>query len=310
MTDLKEDSVSGYVFDIERYATGDGPGIRTLIFLKGCPLCCSWCDNPESQVPRPQIIYYRNKCVGCGRCIESCPEGAIQSDEEFGLLTNPERCSLCGLCAESCYAGARSIAGKRMTVGEVLREVEKDRMFYETSGGGVTLSGGEPLAQPQFAAALLAECKRKGFHTALETSGFGPWETLAGLIDYLDLVFYDIKHIDPERHKELTGVDNRVILENLKRLSARFSPIIVRIPFVPGTNDRREDQMLIYRFVSKLKNIAWVEIMPYHRLGLSKYEGLGRKYSLKTVPSADKKDLSYLVKLGNETGIEVRVGST
>lgn len=301
---------SGWVFDIERYATGDGPGIRTLVFLKGCPLCCQWCDNPESQETQPQILYHKNKCVGCGRCIESCPEGAIQSDEEFGLLTNPEQCVLCGLCTEVCYSDARSIVGRRMTVGEVLDEVEKDRMFYETSGGGVTLSGGEPLAQPRFAEALVKEFKARGFHTALETSGFGPWNTLSKLTDCLDLIFYDVKHIDSKRHKELTGVDNRLILENLRRLAARFSPIVVRIPFVPGANDSREDQMMMYRFLSGLGNISWVEILPYHRLGLSKYEGLGRAYGLGTAPSVNKRELSYLVDLGKEAGIDVKVGST
>ena len=231
-------------------------------------------------------------------------------DEEFGLLTNPERCSVCGLCAEICYYEARSMVGKRMTIEEVLEEVEKDRMFYETSGGGVTLSGGEPLAQPLFAEALLSQCKKRGFHTALETSGLAEWEALVGLIDYLDLVFYDIKHFDPERHKEFTGIDNRLILENLKRLSNRFSPIVVRIPFVPGANDRREDQMQMYRFVSKLKNISWIEIMPYHRLGLAKYEGLGQKCGLEAVHSVSKRDLCNLVDLGKETGVEVRIGST
>ena len=197
-----------------------------------------------------------------------------------------------------------------MTVGEVAEEVEKDRMFYETSGGGVTLSGGEPLAQPAFAQALLRECKKRGFHTALETSGMGKWNVLAGLIDCLDLVFYDIKLLDSERHRRRTGVDNRPILENLRRLSDRFAPIVVRIPLVPGVNDSREDQMQMYRFVSGLKRISRIEIMPYHRLGLTKYEGLGRTYDLASLPSLNKKELSHLVDLGKEVGVEVRIGST
>lgn len=231
-------------------------------------------------------------------------------DEEFGLVTNPAQCSLCGLCIEICYYDARSMVGKRMTVGEVVDEVEKDRMFYETSGGGVTLSGGEPLAQPRFTEALLRQCKERGFHTALETSGLAKWEVLSDLVDYLDLVFYDIKHLDPERHTELTGVDNQPILENLERLSQRFSPIVVRIPYVPGANDSREDQIQMYRFVSRLTNISWIEIMPYHRLGLTKYRGLGRKYDLEAIPSLARRNLSYLVDLGKEAGVEVRIGST
>lgn len=202
------------------------------------------------------------------------------------------------------------MVGKRMTTKAVLEEVEKDRMFYETSGGGVTLSGGEPLAQPLFAQALLKECKERGFHTALETSGLGTWEALSGLVDYLDLVFYDVKHLDNEKHKELTGSDNDLILDNLERLSNRFSPIVVRIPLVPGANDSREDQMEMYQFVSRFTSISWIEIMPYHRLGLTKYEGLGRAYGLETVPSVDKRDLFYLVDLGRAAGIEVRIGST
>jgi pyruvate formate lyase activating enzyme len=202
------------------------------------------------------------------------------------------------------------MVGKRMTTGAVLDELEKDRMFYETSGGGVTVSGGEPLAQPLFVQALLKECKERGFHTALETSGLGTWDALSGLVDYLDLAFYDVKHLDSGKHKELTGVDNGLILENLQKLSTQFSPIIVRIPLVPGVNDSREDQMQMYRFVSRLVSIAWIEIMPYHRLGLTKYEGLGRTYDLASLPSLNKRELSHLVDLGKEVGLEVRIGST
>ena len=302
--------MTGLVFSIERYALEDGPGVRTLVFLKGCPLRCEWCANPESQLHQPEVLYYPNKCVSCGRCIELCPQQAISLDETFGLVTDREKCVTCGLCAENCYYAAREISGKTMTVAEVMDVVERDKLFYEKSGGGVTLSGGEPLVQASFVAELTHRCQKQGIHTAIESSLCANWETVNKTLEYVNLVFVDIKHIDSSFHKQRTGVGNERILENIKLLDGLGKPFIIRVPFIPGFNDDIETQKKIYAWTLPLKHLLWMEVLPYHRLALGKYRGLGRDYKLKDVKPVKKKELGYLVETGAEIGVDVRIGAT
>jgi len=302
--------MTGFVFSIERYALQDGPGIRTLVFLKGCPLNCSWCANPESQVYTPQILYFRNKCASCGRCIELCPQGAIQSDDEFGLITDPDRCTLCGICIDACYYGAREMSGKEVEVREVLEVIERDRMFYDMTGGGVTLSGGEPLLQTGFVRELTRECRERGIHTAIETTLFADKESVKRGLEYIDLVFVDIKHLDSRIHELFTGVRNERILENIEMIDNQGMQFIIRVPFIPGFNDDDGTQRLIYQWAAKLKNLKWIEILPYHRLGMGKYQGLARSYPMEEISPVSKQSLSHLKGISAEYGVEVRIGST
>ena len=260
------------VFNIMRFATHDGPGIRTAVFFQGCPLSCWWCHNPEGQGFRPRAMYFEERCRLCGDCLAACPEGIT----DFG-------CRRCVVCAEVCQAEARQVAGRRMTMGEVVREIEKDAVFYDHSGGGVTLSGGEPVAQPRFAEALLAACRERGIHTVLETCGFAHPETFLRVALAADQVLFDLKLIDPVKHKQYTGVSNRGILRNLEQLAARRHPLRVRIPVVPGVNDSDEEAA---QFSEYLKGLAIrdVELLPYHRIGSEKYRRLGLAYRLPETP--------------------------
>lgn len=299
----------GVVFSIERYALQDGPGIRTLIFLKGCPLSCRWCANPESQVYAPEILYFQNRCASCGRCVENCPQDAIQYDETFGLITNPDRCTLCLLCVDHCYYGARELSGEEMDVRTLMGIIERDKMFYDATQGGVTISGGEPLLQSGFVRELTRECKEQGIHTAIETTLFADKEKIIKTLEFIDLVFVDVKHFDSDKHEEYTGVRNELILKNIEMLDTLEKKFIIRVPFIPGFNDDEETQKQIYCWASKLENLQWIEILPYHRLGLSKYHGLGREYPMADLKPVAKESLDYLKDLGSEIGVEVRIGA-
>lgn len=271
----------GKVLRFEYSSIYDGPGLRTVMFLKGCPLRCKWCSTPESQYGYPEKGYMRNRCIGCGKCIVSCLEGAL-SLQSGKVTCNETRCKHCFQCVSVCPQSAFKIYGKRMTVKEVMRNLLKDEIFFFHSGGGVTLSGGEVLSQVEFATEVLAQCRNNGIHTASETSFSIPFEQASQLFPFLDLLIVDIKHMDGQKHYALTGVDNKIILENI--LLADDSPhkfeILVRIPLIPGINDDDQNLRALAKYCEKLRKIMAIEILPYHRLGVETYEQLGKSYEL------------------------------
>jgi pyruvate formate lyase activating enzyme len=280
---------TGLVFNLQKYSVQDGPGIRTTVFLKGCPLCCEWCHNPESISPRREIIVVAQRCNACGECRAACPFGEEMAGEN-ALPPRNDQCTLCAACVDACPTGARQMIGREMTVAEVLEAVLKDRIFYEDSGGGVTISGGEPLSQPRFLLALVTALQAAGIHVALDTTGFGCTEHLLAAAQHSNLVLYDLKAFDEARHKKLTGVSNRTILENLKALNEIHRNVWIRIPVVPGFNDDVAELDKIAAFVRELRSVTLVNLLPFHRSGLHKYERLGWDHSLDGVqtPSAEQ----------------------
>lgn len=265
---------NGVVFNIQKYSIHDGPGIRTTVFLKGCPLRCYWCQNPESQKKEPEIILFKDRCTLCGRCVAVCPSGASSLSVASSIIDR-SKCTGCGKCVEACPNDARQLVGKYMTVDEVVEEVLKDVKFYQNSGGGVTLSGGDPIAQLGFALAILKRCKEAGLHTALETCGYTRWSTMEKLLKYTDLVLFDIKHMDSKKHIEGTRTPNSIILKNAKRI-AQLKPLKVRVPLIPGFNDSVEHISQLARFVRKELGFVDIELLPYNKLGEVKYDRLDK----------------------------------
>ena len=289
--DATLDSRTGLVFNIQRYSLHDGPGIRTLAFLKGCPLRCRWCSNPESQQFDPELAFNEGKCIGaaeCGLCLKQCPHGAVFEKENGKMGVNREVCQACFECVVVCPSLARKVFGERMSVDQVLSVAEADGIFYARSGGGITLSGGEPLAQPGFAAELLGEARRRRINTSMETSGFGNWHDLEHICRNLDSILYDIKCLDAAKHREFVGVSNELILANFRRLCETFPdlPKKVRTPVVPGFNDEEAEIRAIVDFIADCPNVDY-ELLAYHRLGQPKYCYLGRDYPLDGVTLSD-----------------------
>ena len=272
---------TGIIFDIKKYSIHDGPGIRTTVFFKGCPLACWWCHNPESQSPGVEMMVRDNRCIICGACVETCPQQAITLNGHGAPVTNWDKCDTCGQCAAVCYAEARQQVGRQMSVAEVLADIERDRAFYDESGGGVTLSGGEPLLQPDFLLALLCACRERDIHTALDTSGYTRWPVLDRVRPYVDLFLYDLKLLDETKHRQVTGVSNRLILENLQMLSQYGHDIIVRIPVIPGVNDDNDSLRQMAAFLADLPHRPDVELLPYHHIALDKYARLNKVYLLR-----------------------------
>ncbi len=270
--------LTGTVFDIRRYSIHDGPGIRTVVFLKGCPLRCWWCHNPESQSFEPEMIVRANRCIHCGACIEACPEDAISWAD--GPVTDWDRCERCGICADACFADARERIGRTMAVDDVLAEIERDVAFYDESGGGVTLSGGEPLAQPEFTLALLRACKAREIHTALDTCGFAAWSVLDQVRAYVDLFLYDLKLVDDVRHRAVTGAPVGPILANLRALSGLGHAIRLRVPVIPGVNDDDESMGQIAAFAASLPRLDGIDLLPYHTTAADKYARQNKPYKL------------------------------
>ncbi len=297
---------SGIVFDIRRFSIHDGPGIRTTVFFKGCPLACAWCHNPEGIGREPVLVYRANRCLRCGDCLAACPQGAIAL-RDGAVHTDRERCVHCGACADACYAEARELAGRRMTVEQVLAEVERDAVFYDESGGGVTFSGGEPLLQPDFLEALARDCRARGLHTALDTCGLAPWEVLDRVREHIRLFLYDVKLIDAERHCRYTGVSSALILENLRRLAGLGQRIVLRLPLVPGVNDDEANIRATGALAVEL-GIAEVDLLPYHRAGMEKYERLAMEYTLPEICPPAAEQVEAVAGMLRGFGLQVRVG--
>ena len=296
MTDAQ---VKGTVFNIQKFSVHDGEGIRTLVFLKGCPLHCLWCSNPESQNIKPEHAFNPSRCLSaqvCGRCLKVCPSGALGLVEGI-ILHDRSRCTECMACVHACPSGAQSIYGESMSVEQVLNKVEEDGVFYHRSGGGMTLSGGEALTQHEFAHALLREGKRHHINTTIETCGCYPYGHLYEACKHLDKLIFDIKSLNPLKHKEFTGVDNALILKNFTAICEDFPylPMLVRTPVVPGFNDSDDDILAIREFIPRRPNIEY-ELLTYHRMGQPKYSYLGRRYELDDV-KADEARMERLREL-------------
>ncbi|MFI5340352.1 MAG: glycyl-radical enzyme activating protein [Candidatus Methylomirabilales bacterium] len=295
------------IFDIQRYSIHDGSGIRTLVFMKGCPLDCLWCCNPESQSTPPELALFPSRCIGCGSCLEACQNNAVTANESGVFATERSVCQTCGRCVEVCPADARALRGRLASVEEVLREVERDQIFYRTSGGGVTISGGEPLLQAAFVAELLKACRRHGIDTAIETCGHAPWEDFALVLAHTDTVLFDIKHVDTIAHRRFTAVGNELILANLRRAVRSGAGVVLRLPLVPGYNADADTVRAIAALAREL-GIAELHLLPYHRLGESKYQALGRRSLLQglTPPSAEEiQGLKRIAENGAELTVRV-----
>ena len=283
-------SKKGFIFNIQRFSLHDGPGIRTTIFFKGCPLKCLWCQNPEGLSISNEIFQYSAKCIGCKSCLESCPEGAISFDGQ-DVVIDRHICKLCMICADNCPTGALEALGMEMTIKEITDETLKDRVIFEESGGGVTLSGGEPLMQLDFVTELLKTMKELNINTAVETSGFVSMEALKKVSPWTDLFLYDLKLLDPERSKEYTGISSKTIIDNLKYLAQNGSQLIIRMPLVPGINDHH-DHLRLMAVTLKENGINELELIPYHSLGANKYRGLNMEYQLQELEPPSKKQMA------------------
>jgi pyruvate formate lyase activating enzyme len=294
---------SGLIFNIQKFSIQDGPGIRTTVFFKGCPASCPWCHNPESQSSTPQILLHEGRCIQCGSCLEVCPEQ--DAVPERGRAGEGEaHCIRCGACVEACPSGARSLAGTEMSVREVVQELLADRVFYDQSGGGVTFSGGEPLMQLPFLRATLEACRSHGLHTAVDTCGHVPTEQLGSIVPLTDLFLYDLKLMEERRHLELTGIPNTTLLPNLRMLAELQAGLCIRVPIIPGINDDDENINAMASFVAALDGAQEVELLPYHRTGIGKFERLGRHYPLRQTEVPSNEHMTALARHFQAYGIE------
>ncbi len=298
----------GLISTVQKYSTKDGPGIRSTVFFKGCPLGCLWCSNPELIRFLPDVLYTREKCARCGTCIQSCPRGALAFDEEGYITVDCLRCDGCGICAGECPQCALELVGKKVTVDELVKELLKDRVFYQTSGGGVTFSGGEPLWQSGFIAQVARKLKAEGIHTILDTAGNVGWCHFEEVLPYIDLVLYDIKTSDHKLHRQLTGQENDLILMNARLLAEKDVPMRVRLVLIPGLNDSPDELRARMQLVSELKSVQQVDLLPYHRYGAGKYARLGLDYPLADLPEYTDEQMGEIKKAVNAYGIKVTVG--
>ena len=312
----------GLVFDIQRYSLHDGPGIRTMVFLQGCPLACLWCHSPESQSVSGHIAYLPLLCIGgedCGECLEVCKHSALKKGpkkfsrfikKEIQVVElNRENCTQCGACAQVCFPKALYFTAKERSLEEVLSVIEKDRNFYDKSEGGVTLSGGEPMVQREFTEAILKECKRRGIHTALDTSGCVEWSGYEKVLPYVDLVLYDLKVVDEEKSKDLIGFSSKMILNNLRKISTMNIPIQVRFAVIPGLNDDEQNISSVVNICKELGTaLTKVQILPYHKLGMSKYERIGLEYKLPSIEPPNNETIEVIRQKFEKLGLVAVIG--
>jgi len=298
----------GLIFDIKRFAIHDGPGIRTTVFLKGCPLNCLWCHNPEGKAREREFMWWKEKCVGCRDCENACTKSAISFYDD-SLLLDKRKCDLCGACVNVCHSQALKLIGKEMTVAQIMKEIEKDMLFYDESRGGVTFSGGEPLMQPFFLHGLLKACKERGVHTAVDTCGHTNSDVLLEISKHVDLFLYDVKVINDEKHIKFTGVSNKLILDNLNMLSKIRQKLIVRFALIPGVNNDKEDILELGAFVSSLENVKEISILPYHKGGIEKSKRLRKPeylFFLSHSPTAET--ISEIERTLKDFGLMIQIG--
>ena len=300
---MSQKKIKGKIFNIQRFSLHDGPGIRTTVFFKGCPLRCGWCCNPESQRTETDIFFYKRLCVSCGACVSACPKGAV-SNETFEI--DRERCVRCGECARACLLGAKEISGREMSVEEVVAEALPDKVFYKGSGGGVTLSGGEPAMQPEFAAELLRALREEGIQTAMETSAYGTAERLAGLAKLCDRVLFDLKTADIRKENLVPGLDVKSVLENFAAVADTGVPITLRYAVIPGFNDSMEDAAGVLAVAKSIPGLD-INLLPFHRLADGKYSALGLVYGYGGYPPGSKEGLEDTLKLFSGAGIPASI---
>lgn len=301
----------GIVLHLEKMALFDGKGMRSVVFLKGCPLRCRWCSTPESQSPLPQLGYDPRRCTVCQKCVAACPQKAIRVSCDGKLVeTDFDACNLCFDCVAVCPSKARKQYGRRLSSRRIAEEVEKDDLFYFHSGGGVTISGGEPLVQTAFVKSILAECRERGIHTAIETSGHAPWSNFLEILPLLNTVIIDVKILDSERHRELTGQSNDLILDNIIRIDNSEFPveIFIRIPLIPGINDSEENLLATVKFCKGLRKFKELHLLPYHRLGVESYRLLNKKYDLEELQVPDSRVVEEKAERLREEGVPVVIG--
>ena len=298
---------TGKIFDIKKYAIHDGPGIRTTIFFKGCPLSCWWCHNPEGIAPITQRLYRQERCIGCRECADACPEEAIEISSE-GVKWEASDCLYCGTCAGICPADAVELIGKTMSVDEVVAEIAKDTVFYDESRGGITISGGEPLMQPSFLIELLDACKKLELHRTVDTSGYTETQTLLEAATRTDLFLYDLKHMDSEKHIRFTGVSNERILTNLQVLSRQEAEIVIRFPIIPGFNSDQENIDKTGAFISSLPGVSRIHILPYHCAATAKYKNLGLNFNTSEVAKPTRDFLVSIARRLETYQLKVQIG--
>lgn len=301
--------IEGNIFNIEHFAIHDGPGIRTTVFLKGCPMACAWCHNPEGLSGKRHIVRYEKKCIGCGECVKGCPQRALEISTTNGILFNSEKCIACGKCVDICCANAIEIVGDAMSPRQVADIVLKDVAFYDESGGGVTFSGGEPLFQWEFVKECSILLKEKGIHIAVETSGAVKNDAIKEVAPYIDLFLYDLKHIDPAEHKKYCGMGNKNILENLQTLSAMEKELIIRMVVIPGVNDAPETVGRLCEFLKESNGIKSVSLLPLHKSATEKYKRLDKEFLIGDFEVPDDEKMESVAKIFQNKGFTVQIGS-
>jgi len=297
----------GLVFDIKKYAIHDGPGIRTTVFFKGCPLQCQWCHNPESRKGQSEFVFRNNRCLRCGQCVDACPSEAISLDGDHPV-TDTEICRLCGECIDVCPAGARQIIGEQMAVSEVVAEIERDVIFYDQSGGGVTFSGGEPLMQPDFLVALLNQCRRLNIHTAVDTSCYAEQGIVKMAAERAELFLCDLKHMDNEMHERFTGVGNNLILDNIRLISQAGNKIVIRVPIIPGFNDDPTNIEETGNFAASLQGVGRIDILPFNRAGIEKSARLTGEFDSMQLRTPDEEHMNLMAQSLKKYVFEVNIG--